>query len=512
MGNGESSLPHRVNLIFGGRYALAKNKRGDCPVSVVPAHEVLVGKRRNHGDNRWLIKLEWQNQDAQGRPLLCIIRNDHHIQRSLRAGSPVMVDSKKWTAEHRWLLEYVDSWRRTDAVGAPFHLCSMKCFPELMYLAINDKGQAVIQKERPRMLWEFYDSGASVKSVAVSFVAIEDLRLSFPVQQEVPVVDRLEDWIQVSAPDVRSAEPDDGDLVFFEGSLGEALAAQPRTADGSRAFSSLDWLYSNGEPLGAAIELPLESATVYGVCMALYGPGSTFRRDMCKDVEAELLELQRAKDARWCATAFSRISIQIPVLGRRSLEDHMRVACCRENGVYMVAFQHASKATIGFPIGDFLTEQLNVISQNGTDGPIILRSFGLAQAGRHQAKAYDGLRENRAATVRHIDSFLRTAPVATLQKQPRPRFTASRSVQSEAQMSIDQASGTSQPSVPPQQTAVERSDAAETAATGCDPDHQMLEEIAGPSPFEPAKRPRGGLQGCAAGILKLGLIPCGCRQ
>eukprot|EP00747_Dinoflagellata_sp_TGD_P067073 gnl/TRDRNA2_/TRDRNA2_155105_c2_seq1.p1 gnl/TRDRNA2_/TRDRNA2_155105_c2~~gnl/TRDRNA2_/TRDRNA2_155105_c2_seq1.p1 ORF type:complete len:429 (+),score=46.07 gnl/TRDRNA2_/TRDRNA2_155105_c2_seq1:125-1288(+) len=167
----KTSLPQRVNIVFGGRFALAKTAWGDCPVDVAPAHEVLTNPRdRRSGNNKWLLKVDDGACDDTGRPIFCIIRNDHHPQRSLRAGEPVLLDNTAFATEHRWKLKYIDdSLIKTSAVGSPFYIQSTWT-DERRYLAVDETTRRVImQKELPQLPWEFYDAAGATQNLTVKF-------------------------------------------------------------------------------------------------------------------------------------------------------------------------------------------------------------------------------------------------------------------------------------------------------------------------------------------------------
>lgn len=222
MGGSESSLPHRVNIVLGGRYALAKPKRGDSPVDVVPAHVLLTSKRhRNSGGYRWRIQMLGDSRDCQGRPTKCIVRNDRHPQRSLRAGATVCADDAQWTDEHYWSLEYVDTdSRQTTAVGSPFRLRSFSNACGMKYLTVDESSyELVMQTVRPSMLWEFYDSAGNTRKLSASFSGV--------YTQEY-------DW-SLSPMSSCVSSPSTAFHIEAESSSSDALASSPSRVERSAA-------------------------------------------------------------------------------------------------------------------------------------------------------------------------------------------------------------------------------------------------------------------------------------
>jgi len=504
----ESSLPYRVNLVCGGRYALAKTLSGNCEVTVVQAHDVLVGSNRNSKDNKWLIKASGANQDSQGRPILCIIRNDHNVQRSLRAGSPVTVDGKQWTSEHRWLIEYVDSLRRSDAVGSPFLLLSLSNFPEQKYLTIDeDTGKAVMQTQRPEMLWEFFDANCQRKSLSVSYVGMQEaVRVmdSFNASGSsrssgLTPLGRLEDWIDLPA---RSAvvrkkretleprEPEDPlQFTYFEGSVEDSLACQPRTPDGKRVFGLLQHFIDNGEPVGDEIELSTSSVNILGALIVGYGPDSPLRFDLAEDKDCTIKPLVRVPNSPWAATCGALFQMTIPIINsRRTVDDQTRIAFSRQNGVTTLAVQHSVKTAIGFPIGDYFCENFHQFTQETDGGPIKLRTIGIAQAGRMQPMAYSGMKQKRDFFVKRVRELISSASPSLTSRTVAPRRAEAEAEPAKPVTVETSAEGLSQePSPEPS------------------PSRPGAQEVESTAPTT-RKKP---VASCGAGLRKLGLIPCG---
>eukprot|EP00928_Gymnodinium_smaydae_P066609 TRINITY_DN49598_c0_g1_i1.p1 TRINITY_DN49598_c0_g1~~TRINITY_DN49598_c0_g1_i1.p1 ORF type:complete len:730 (-),score=28.46 TRINITY_DN49598_c0_g1_i1:49-2091(-) len=384
----ESSLPDRVNIVCGGRYALSKKEWNDCPAVVVPANKVLTSpKRRNAGSYKWLIKEDPRTLDEHGRPVECIIRNDYHPQRSLRAGERVTLDAATWTAEHRWKLEYVDPVRSTSSVGAAFHLRSMRS-SDKQYLTVDEtSGTLVMQNARPQMTWQFYDAAGSTKDLTNSFSSLEEL---------IPNACETE-------CDTTHGISDSGyeKLDIVEGNLESAFSVHSRTRDGSRHYTSAETMIAQGELVSdGLVEIASPPLSLFDVYLNLYGPGSRFRNDIAEGTQKQINEVKRVIDAPYCGTATTHVLASVPVLGKRRWEEEIRVALFRDSNSDYLAVQVCGKLAIGFPIGDFLTEQLHLFVQHNPGGPVLFRSFGLAPPGRAQKEAIDGL---RAKTLKYIE-------------------------------------------------------------------------------------------------------------
>lgn len=206
VGADPGELPASVHIVYDGRFALAKKARGDCAVELATVQELMEkstaervsGRLRRGGvsPTRWSVQVEGRSRDARGRPLLSIFRANGQHQRSLRAGIPVSTDSKAWTDEHRWQLEYLDVGKENGTLGAPFHLqCTA---PPRLYLAVNETVvKAVMQKERPRKPWQLMDAtGNSVSAHAAFSMLNRNLTLwnATPEQEVLEVIPRLESF------------------------------------------------------------------------------------------------------------------------------------------------------------------------------------------------------------------------------------------------------------------------------------------------------------------------------
>jgi len=416
MGGGRSSLPHRINLIYGGRFALVKTGRGDCPVDVVEVMALFCTPHVRRGSSAtWYLKAASGALDEHKRPLLCFIRNDRHPQRSLRAGEPIMADDCKWTADHRWLLEYEDPSKASDeAAGAPFHICSLST---RRYLAVDEAtGKPMMQNFRPNMPWEMLDAGASCGAAPYSIS--DSSLLSEGMMEETASAGRT--TVTGSyPPGSGSAETvaETCGLKELHGPMLQALSVHTHT-QGGRAFTQLDKFLRDGRPLGEELTLTEPSTMLQGVLEILYGPGNYFRRDLAEADDAVLSPVKLVEGSPWCGWASVKQTCHVPVLGKRPYEEEFRIALCRtnEDGVQL-AVQMACTLKIGLHMGDFNTEVLHIISQRTKDDPVRLRSFGIAQPGRAQQRALDGMCEGRAKYVRKARVAIREAPQYLLRLQ-----------------------------------------------------------------------------------------------
>lgn len=161
-------LPRRVNLVCGGRYTIGKKNWGNASVAIESAAKVLTtASLRSHSDWKWKVVI--QGMDPDKRAVRVVLRSHHKPKRSLRAADVVRFDLDLTTDEHRWRVVYDDDFLGvTDAVCRPFHLVSFKDVETPYYLTVDeDSLSVVLTKLKPQMLWEFFDAGASVKSVKV---------------------------------------------------------------------------------------------------------------------------------------------------------------------------------------------------------------------------------------------------------------------------------------------------------------------------------------------------------
>ncbi|CAK0838496.1 unnamed protein product, partial [Prorocentrum cordatum] len=108
--------------------------------------------------------------------------------------------------------------------------------------------------------------------------------------------------------------------------------------------------------------------------------------------ESGVAEVQRLQEQPGCGIAGAKCVASIPVLGKRTYQESLRVALCRDGAVSTLAIQVAGTLKIGFPVGDFLTETLHLFTQAGDAAPVCLQSWGMAQPGAQQRKALDGMR------------------------------------------------------------------------------------------------------------------------
>jgi len=414
MGSAGSSLPHRVNIIYGGRFALVKTGRGDCPVDMLEVTALFqTASMRRSTSAKWHLKVQEDALDEHRRPLLCLIRNDRHPQRSLRAGEPIMVDDCKWTSEHCWLLEYENRSTGSDeTVGPPFHICNLAT---RRYLAVDEAiGKAVMQNFRPSVTWELLDAGAqctattTAAATAAAAAAAADSSSVAPAGQS---------FAALSSSSISDPVADSCGLKQLHGPMAQALSVYTHT-QGGRAFTVLEEFVRDGRPLGEELTLAEPNSMLPGIWEVLYGPNNYFRRDLAEAEDAELSPIALVEGSPWCGWASVKQTCHVAVLGKRPYEEELRVALCRTNdeGVKL-AVQMACSLKIGLHVGDFKTEVLHIFSQRAKGDPVRLRSFGIAQPGRQQQRALDGMREGRAKYVRKARMALREAPHALLKLQ-----------------------------------------------------------------------------------------------
>lgn len=187
-------------------------------------------------------------------------------------------------------------------------------------------------------------------------------------------------------------------LQVYHGTLDEACSAHPYSRDGSREFAPPSHFRRIGQSLGEEVEIAPPSIALVEVFTTLFGGSSPLRQRVADAPDAVVTAVQPLQDAMWCGTATARLTMSVPVLGRRRYEEEVRLVLCHEGGLEKLAVQCVAKLAIGWPMGDFLTETLHLFSQRD-GGPVSLASFGIVQPGAHQQKAIDGMREKRKVYV-----------------------------------------------------------------------------------------------------------------
>ncbi|CAK0856811.1 unnamed protein product [Prorocentrum cordatum] len=217
---------------------------------------------------------------------------------------------------------------------------------------------------------------------------------------------------------VPSAVPSAWQLELVDCGLEGVLSAQPGTSDGHRSYPGPGVFFSLGEPLCTPTEVAPPPSTLYGVYLALLGEDSRFRHRLCDGVNPEVAEVRRLQSQPGCGTARARCLASIPVLGKRTYQETLRIALCRDGGVSTLAIQVAGTLKVGFPVGDFLTETLHLFTQAGDDCPVQLQSWGMAQPGAQQRKALDGMKAKHREYLANVRRAVREALPGSLQARP----------------------------------------------------------------------------------------------
>lgn len=376
----EDPLPRRVNIVCGGRWALAKSGWKDCPAAAVPAHQVLTSDARNTGQFRWLV--QWLTDASSPR---CLIRNDYHPRRSLRAGEPVMLDNVEWTSEHVWDVEYfTQGSRNAQALGAAFRLINTRRGVK-RYLTVCERGtdaNVVIQQDPPDVLWQFFDAAGSTTQLSIDFSTC--------------CIGAMPPCLAPSWKSDKMREGDSGTLEVFSGSMDAAVAAVAKTGDGARQYTQPSELLRIGTALAEPMEVAQSPATIQGVAEVLFGQNSSFRMLLVDGEHTKVSPLRRHPQSEHVGVTTASCVLSIPVLGKRAFSEEMRVALCREGSTTTLLIQTVETSAIGFPVGDVLTERLHLLSQHDA-GPIQLRSVGTAMPGRAQQPALEGMAKVHAS-------------------------------------------------------------------------------------------------------------------
>lgn len=328
------------------------------------------GKRRN-GEHKWFLNV--LEPDNGKRPTRCLIRNDSHPQRSLRAGSPVRVEHAATPSdEHKWTLDY--DWevvKSVTAIDVPFRITIMLDVG-LRYLNIVD-GSVVLVEERPEECWELFD--ASDRRPPASEVC------SVPSVRSMPSVE--------SFLGIARAGTSDALVEVFEGTPDDVFS---HDINCSRYMVPSQFL-SVATQIGDEVEIAAHPATLTGVMEVLYGPSSPFRMRLCDGEQPEAPALRRQPGSTFIASGYAKLLAQIPVLGKRWYSEEIRLAMVRDDGIDKLLVQTAEKCAIGFPVGDIFTQKLQVFRQE-PGGPVLLVTHGHAE-GSHKDKALDGMLKKR---------------------------------------------------------------------------------------------------------------------
>eukprot|EP00928_Gymnodinium_smaydae_P023989 TRINITY_DN19570_c0_g1_i1.p1 TRINITY_DN19570_c0_g1~~TRINITY_DN19570_c0_g1_i1.p1 ORF type:complete len:500 (+),score=64.44 TRINITY_DN19570_c0_g1_i1:80-1579(+) len=425
MGGGESRLPRRVSIVFGERYALATRSAGSGAVDVASVAELQHAaqmRSRPAREHRWMVRADGQRRDASGRPLQCVIQSARLGRNTLCAGQPVRVDNARWSAEHRWSLEYADA-------GAPnarrwqCRLRSLSSGDAGGYLAVDQaSGCLVMQRSPPELLWEFYDARRRAKATAPADLAQQpSLRpvLPPPVTEEVL---HAKQRVKASAPADPAEQPhvpptmSRADTEVFAGSLDAAASVHPCTNDGSRKYSAPSALLVSGAVLGEEVEIAGAHASLADVFESLFGAGSPFLMRIANARDAVVTPVEPVVGAAWCGISTVKLSTVLPVLGQRRYEEELRVVRCKDDDADKIAVHISAKCALGFPVGDFLSETLHTFSKRNDSSAVTLSSYALVPPSGHARRALEGMREKRVVYVGIARDVIGSSLSANLQE------------------------------------------------------------------------------------------------
>eukprot|EP00929_Paragymnodinium_shiwhaense_P040555 TRINITY_DN21161_c0_g1_i1.p1 TRINITY_DN21161_c0_g1~~TRINITY_DN21161_c0_g1_i1.p1 ORF type:complete len:605 (-),score=59.21 TRINITY_DN21161_c0_g1_i1:219-2033(-) len=174
--------PARVNLVYDGDWALSKKGWGDCPGSVVRIPDLLRRDAegnafRRCGDYRWKIVEESEpERTSDGNTCIAVrLRNDHHPQRHLRAGAPMMIEDcgmgRTVTDHHRWLLEYPAERGGAGRRCSSFHIRSRI---NGLYLSVEAGHLQLSRKRPPVAQWRAFSAARKWQSVQGDWQTISD--------------------------------------------------------------------------------------------------------------------------------------------------------------------------------------------------------------------------------------------------------------------------------------------------------------------------------------------------
>lgn len=382
-------LPHRVNIVYDGRFALAKREPGTCSAQLTSTDlGLLVPFARSSEAHKWYVYMDHESvEDKQGRPLLGILRHDAHPQRSLRVGTPLMVDNASWTASNFWLIEYDDCCSRAGAVTASFSFCSLA---DRRYLAVDEaSGQLCLQTKRPAGLWDFYDA-AGTSDIAQAVVC-----------RALPIADSAHF------------------LQTFEGSLDEALRqAEPGTA--SMGFRPASCFATEGVPLGEEVVVAGPPATPAGICRFLFGPEGTLRQRLAAVAsdDAQFEAFRQVGGAPWCAASSASYRIAVPVLGRRPFQEAMRLALCIDGNQAKMAVHSSSR--LSMPAGFTMNSETMHVFTKESKGPVRLSGFCVVPPGHWRDRTLTEMRSKFLEYAKLVQDVLAEAPPDSLHFNPEP--------------------------------------------------------------------------------------------
>mmetsp|Transcript_1872 Transcript_1872/g.4748 ORF Transcript_1872/g.4748 Transcript_1872/m.4748 type:complete len:505 (+) Transcript_1872:84-1598(+) len=421
---GAKSLPRRVNIVYGGRFALVIRESGDGPAAAISAQQVLSeSKLRSSKKCKWKVQLD-ENDDGSDMTgsWRVRMRSDSLPHRVVKSGDKVMVEEKRnfKLNEHLWHIQFEDQEASGDSVAPPFTITSLSRGHSGMYLAIDEAtSKVVLTSTKPTQMWTFHDASASTKSVQAA-AQQPDMSGNCGIRRRGLSGD-TSDATSKSAKETSissfQSQDDDSMLDVFDGSAEDAVSAASRCLCESAAkFSSLSEMLK-GYSLGADEEVvpAAAGATIHGIYSVLFGSNSMFRQRLADGENPQLGPIEKVPGAPWCARARLNQTIPAAMFGQCPLEENVRILLSKQEGRLSLTLHVRSCLTL--PMKSFVSEQLHTFSQL-EDGSMVLQSMGKAQSGFGHSKAVEGMKERRVIFCELVRELLSAAPRSQLCEDP----------------------------------------------------------------------------------------------
>mmetsp|Transcript_62438 Transcript_62438/g.115942 ORF Transcript_62438/g.115942 Transcript_62438/m.115942 type:complete len:498 (+) Transcript_62438:84-1577(+) len=419
---GANSLPRRVNIVYGGRFALVIRESGDCPASAISAQQVLGEKQlRSSKRCKWKIQLD-ENDDGSDMTgsWRVRIRTDALPHRVLKSGDKVMFEEGRNPRmnEHLWQVHFEEQEAsRGDGVAPPFTITSLSKGHYGMYLAIDEAtSKVVLTSTKPAQTWTFHDAGASTKSVQAGAPKASGgmMRRGDSTGRFTHVSERSTKSAKGTSVSSFQSRAESDILEVFNGSAEDAVHAVTQIGNPStvKRFSTLSDMHK-GYSLGADEEVATSAmgATARGIYSVLFGPDSVFRERLADGVNPWLGPIEKVDGAPWCARARMNQTIPAAMFGQCPLEENIRIVMCKQEGRPSLMVHVQSCLTL--PMKSFVTEHLHTFSQK-EDGSVSIHSVGKAQPGFGHSKAVEGMKERRVIFCALVKELLTAAPCQQL--------------------------------------------------------------------------------------------------
>lgn len=396
------AFPSRVNLVFGETWCLAKLGSGVCAAEVVSVEVLMKRRAWKHADFRWLLG------EADSRSNDYLIRTDHHPQRALRGGIPVMLDDVKFgrnDTNHLWYFEY-------ECGG--FYIRSSLSH---MYLQVDASGKLVFETGRPELLWRWHDATKKYKRF-----------LNRPRgKTEMPAVFKSAS-LATAVPDADYDSTEEYEQDKLETFSGSPTACFDALVDNwslqENPFMPLSQLLEKHVELHDDSRLFPQGVTIHDVFPTLFGASSDlFRRfherRSDRDLNFQPPQPLVSTGAPWGAVAKLTCKVPLPVLGLCAYKEVSRFVLCSQGEKTTLAVQIMGIASAG-RFGEFPSEMVYLFSQINANSPIRTQVMAPAPSGTFAGRALDGYRKSAADFLAVAEDILQDWRPAGASAPPSP--------------------------------------------------------------------------------------------